>query len=75
MTTASPRSPFNLRRARLAKGFSLRGLAGEIGVTAQTIARIEAGNDVPRPATAKAIADFFEVEVIDVAPQLFEDAA
>lgn len=65
---------FDLRRERLNKGLSIRGLARELHLADGTVRRIEEG-ELPLPATAKVIADFFEVGVIDVAPGLFEENA
>lgn len=63
---------FDLRRERVNKGFSIRGLAQKLGLAPNTVARIEDG-EVPLPATAKRIADFFDVTVADIAPGLLED--
>lgn len=59
---------FNLAEARLNKGFSQRDLAREIGVNRDAIRRLETGVGGVRPATAKKVADFFEVRVTDLMP-------
>src|SRR5947208_2518876 len=46
-----------LRRCRIEAGFSLRGLATAAGVAWDTPMLIEAGRQMPRPATLKKIAD------------------
>jgi transcriptional regulator with XRE-family HTH domain len=63
MTTAS----FDLARARINKGHSIRGLARELGVSEPTIRRLEKGEPV-RPESAKPVADYFEIQVTDLMP-------
>jgi putative transcriptional regulator len=56
----------NLKRLREAKGLSQDELAREIGVTPQTISRIERGVTIdPEPATMRALAKFFGVATIE----------
>ncbi len=65
---------FDLRRARLNAGLSIRGLAREAGVHEQIIRRLEAGEGA-RPQSVKPVADFFGVKVLDIAPGLMDEAA
>lgn len=57
--------PFDLERARLNRGLSQRALALELDVGTETIRRLERGLGV-RPANAKKVADFFDVQVTDL---------
>lgn len=66
------RGVFDLRSARINAGFSMKGLARELGVHEHAVRQLERGNRV-RPATAKRVADFFEVQVTDLMP--VEEAA
>ena len=56
---------FDLTRARVNKGHSIRGLARELEVHEATIRRLEQGLPV-RPESAKPIADYFGVQVTDL---------
>lgn len=67
------KQPFDLRRARLNAGLSIRGLARETGVHEQIIRRLEAGEPA-RPESIKPIADHFGVKVLDIAPELMDAA-
>ncbi len=58
---------FDLRRARINAGYSLRGLARKLGIHDATLRRLEAG-EVVRPESAKPVADFFDVQVTDLLP-------
>jgi hypothetical protein len=58
---------FDLTRARINKGHSIRGLARELDTHEQTIRRLEQGLPV-RPESAKPVADYFEVQVTDLMP-------
>lgn len=58
---------FDLARARVNKGHSIRGLAREVGVSEPTLRRLERG-EVVRPESAKPVADFFKVQVTDLMP-------
>lgn len=58
---------FDLTVARLNAGYSIRGLAAVIDVAEHAIRRLEGGESV-HPATAKKVADFFEVKVTDLMP-------
>jgi ribosome-binding protein aMBF1 (putative translation factor) len=58
---------FDLTRARINKGHSIRGLARELHTHEQTIRRLEEGLPV-RPESAKPVADYFEVQVTDLMP-------
>lgn len=64
---------FNLRAARINRGWSQEDLAGETGVSVDTIQRLEAGKGA-RPANAKKIADVFGVQVTDLMPIELEAA-
>ena len=55
----------DLAAARLNKGHSIRSLAEELNVHQHAIRRLEAGGSV-HPATAKKVADYFEVKVTDL---------
>lgn len=46
-----------IKQARMDAGFSIRGLAAEIGVSPSTVADIEAGRKIPRADTLRKIAD------------------
>lgn len=56
-----------LKRARFNAGLSPEALAKAVGVSPQTIRNIEDGSR-PHPATAKKIADHFEVQPTDLFP-------
>jgi transcriptional regulator with XRE-family HTH domain len=56
---------FDLTTARLNAGFSIRGLARDLGIGEQAIRRLENG-EVVHPATAKKVADKFGVRVTDL---------
>ena len=58
---------FDLKTARVNRGFSIRGLAREIGIAEQSLRRLEEGEGV-HPATAKKVADFFGVNAVDLLP-------
>ena len=58
---------FDLTAARVNAGFSIRGLADKLDIGEQSIRRLENGEQV-HPATAKKVADFFEVRVTDLMP-------
>jgi predicted transcriptional regulator len=58
---------FDLERARINAGYSIRGLARELKTHEATIRRLEQGLPV-RPRSAKPVADFFEVQVTDLMP-------
>lgn len=66
----------NIVAARLNMGHSIRSAAKEIGISRDTLAKAERGEDV-HPATAKLIADFHEVKVTDIWPvkDVDDDAA
>lgn len=68
MTEAS----FDLRKARLNAGFSRRRAAQAIGVGEYVLRRLEEGQRV-HPAKAKRVADYFGIQVTDLAP--FAEAA
>lgn len=59
---------FDLRTERIQRGKSIRGLAAELEVHEASIRRLEAGEGV-HLATAKTVADYFGVTVLDVMPQ------
>lgn len=58
---------FDLTAARVNRGLSRRVLASKVGVGRETIRRLEHGERV-HPATAKKVADFFNVQVTDLMP-------
>lgn len=58
---------FDLRAARVNAGLSIRGLAQVAQVHEHAVRRLERGERV-RPASAKPIADFFEIRVTDLMP-------
>ncbi len=57
----------NLEVDRLNKGLSLRAAAKAIGISASVLVRAEEGT-MPRPESAKAIADFYGYKVTDIWP-------
>jgi transcriptional regulator with XRE-family HTH domain len=57
----------NLASERVNRGFTIRGLAREIGVAEQTLRRLENG-EVVHPAKAKLVADYFGCKVTDLMP-------
>lgn len=57
----------NLEVERLNKGLSIRAAAREIGVSPSVLIRAEAGV-MPRPESAKSIADFYGFKVTDIWP-------
>lgn len=56
---------FDLTKARINAGHSVRSLARELDITPNTLSRLESGLSV-HPATAKKIADYFGVQVTDL---------
>jgi DNA-binding XRE family transcriptional regulator len=64
----------NLAAARINAGYSIRSLARELDVNEHSIRRLEAGEAV-HPATAKKVADFFGVTVVDLMPLNGDDEA
>lgn len=58
----------NIRAARMNRGLSTRAAAIAIGVARQTLEDAESGERIPLPATAKKIADFYDVKVTDIWP-------
>lgn len=58
--------PLPLKRVRRHAGLSLDALAAASGIDRVSIWRIETGQQVPRPATAKALADAMGVQIADV---------
>lgn len=58
---------FVLSTARLNDGHSIRSLAAELGISEQSIRRLESGEGV-HPASAKKVADHFKVQVTDLLP-------
>lgn len=66
---------FDLKAQRLNRGYTIRGLARELGIKETAIRRLERGHGI-RPDTAKVIADHFDVAVTDLLPiDRFEAAA
>lgn len=64
----------NIRAARLNRGLSVERAAAEIGVSRGTLVRAESG-EMPQPALAKLIADFYGRRVTDIWPHEKEAAA
>jgi transcriptional regulator with XRE-family HTH domain len=64
----------DLRKARINAGFSVRSFARHLDVPEQTIRRLESGQGISL-AYAKKVADYFEVTVLDLMPELIEGAA
>lgn len=64
---------FSLRDARLNAGLTQRALARRAGVTLSTVQRLEAGQGA-RPANAKKVADYFDMQVVDLLPRSSEAA-
>lgn len=62
MTTRIIAKSEEMQRARIAKGWNRVQLATEAGVTAQSISRIEKGENAG-PATAKKISDALGIPV------------
>lgn len=52
---------------RLNRGYSIKSLAGHLGIHEHAIRRLEAGGTI-HPASAKKIADFFGCKVTDIMP-------
>jgi ribosome-binding protein aMBF1 (putative translation factor) len=65
---------FDLTKARLNEGLSIRGLAKEVNVPEHSIRRYESGEGGLHPGNAKRIADRFGVKVTDLLP-LGQEAA
>jgi ribosome-binding protein aMBF1 (putative translation factor) len=59
--------PFDLERARVNAGYSIRGLARHLEIHEATVRRLEDRLPV-RPESAKPVADFFDVKVTDLVP-------
>ena len=59
---------FALPAARMNEGLSIRALSKEVGVHQHAIRRLENGEGGVLPATAKKIADRFDVKVTDILP-------
>lgn len=55
-----------LRRLRRLKGWSLRDLAREAGVSVDTVLDLENRTRIPRPATMRKIAEALGVEIAAV---------
>jgi len=62
-----------LRRARLERGFSLRGAAAEIGVTKETLSDLERARRQPHPPTLAKIAAGYGVEISDLLGPMVEE--
>lgn len=60
---------FNLREARINEGLSHEALATRLGVSHNTLRRIEDGG-LPQPRVAKLIADYYRRRVSDIWPSL-----
>lgn len=64
----------NLIENRLNRGLSLPAASRDIGISRGTLRRAEAG-EMPSPASAKKIADFYGVRVTDIWPLSDRSAA
>ncbi len=58
---------FDLAAERANRGHSTNSLAIELGIHRASLAALERGESV-HPATAKKIADYFEIKVTDLMP-------
>lgn len=58
----------DLKALRLNEGYSIKALARELDVHEHAIRRLERGDGGVHPATAKKIADRFDVQVTDLLP-------
>lgn len=58
----------NLKAERLNRGLTTREVAEKVKVTSATIERIESGTSLPRPGTAKRLADLYGYKVTDIWP-------
>lgn len=58
----------NLRAERLNRGLSSQEAADEMGIEKHVLLGAESGLSTPRPANAKAIADFYGYKVTDIWP-------
>lgn len=59
-------SAIDLKTMRLNEGYSIKALARELDVHEHAIRRLERGEGGVHPATAKKIADRFDVQVTDL---------
>ncbi|NPV72168.1 MAG: helix-turn-helix transcriptional regulator [Firmicutes bacterium] len=55
-----------MKRLRTERGLTQAEVARHLGIRQSTYAMIEAGHRFPRPALAKALADFFQSTVDDL---------
>lgn len=55
-----------LRLLRYERGIELSDVAAGTGLNRQTIGRLERGDTKPSAATAKALADFYEITVAEL---------
>lgn len=58
----------SLKAERLNRGLSAEDAAAQMGVEKATLLNAESGATTPRPANAKAIADFYGYKVTDIWP-------
>lgn len=56
---------FNLQKARINRGHTVRSLAVEVEIDARTLTRLEEGKPV-HPAKALKVAKYFKVQVTDL---------
>lgn len=65
-----------LRLIRYERGHKLTEVASAVGVTRQTLSRLERGESLrPNAATAKALADYYGISVADLLGVPEKDAA
>ncbi|MCD9879616.1 helix-turn-helix domain-containing protein [Streptomyces guryensis] len=74
-SAAVPAVGARIRRARLAKGVSLRALAREIGVSASLVSQIETGKSQPSVSTLYAITTALSISVESLFDAYEEEAA
>lgn len=65
----------NLTELRLRRGLSIPQLALQAGVSAHAIRRYEAGDGRPHPKNQLALAEFFELDVLELFPLEDEETA
>lgn len=59
----------NLRAKRKNSGLSAQQAAREMGVSRQVLLNAELGRNIPQPANAAKIANFYNLDTVDVWPE------